>query len=360
MSVAGPPAPGAFDGLFDELCTRRGIGCALTDRDLVVSAIGGAKQVWGGLAPGDVLSDALPELLGAEAAIEAAVAGGEPYMLSWLNRVGADGRPRFYELSVHEKADEPDVRVHWLVDVTGAGRLKSELNQERNELSLTRDALDLRNRDLQLFLRAAGHDLKSPLRTLEGFLELIAAENDSPLVDASRSLAVQLAELVEVLLAYARLGESAVERVPVPVAPRLDNTVDRLALAIAERGARIERGDDLPTVLGDPTLVGQVLYNLVDNALKYCPTDRVPRVRITAEPVEARVRLLVEDNGKGIPVEARTRVFEPLVRLGNAAAGHGFGLATVRRCAELMRGKVTVTDSPDLGGARFEIELPVP
>lgn len=349
-----------FDGLFDELCARRGIGCALTDRALVVQAIGGARHVWGSLAAGDSLSDALPELLGAEQAIEATVAAGEPFVLPWLNREGPDGRPRFYELSVHVKSDQPDLRVHWLVDVTGAGRLKSELNQERNELSLTRDALALRNEDLQLFLRAAGHDLKSPLRTLEGFLGLIAAENDSPLVDASRSLAVQLAELVEVLLDYARLGSTAAESAAVDLDRAVDNAVDRLALTIADRGARIERDGPLPAVLGDRTLVGQIVYNLIDNALKYCPQDRAPVIRVAAAPAIGRVRLTVEDNGPGIPESARKRVFEPLVRLGSAAAGHGFGLATVRRCAELMRGRVTVAAGEALGGACFAVELPAP
>ncbi len=348
-----------FDGLFDELCTRRGIGCALTDAALVVQAIGGARHVWGTLSAGDPLTDALPELLGAEQAIEEAVAGGEPYVLPWLNRTGPSGGQRFYELSVHVKSDDPTVRVHWLVDVTGAGRLKSELNQERNELSLTRDALALRNADLQLFLRAAGHDLKSPLRTLEGFLGLIAAESDSPLVDASRSLAVQLAELVEVLLDYARLGSTAIESQPVSLSAAAQNAVDRLALSIAERGAQIELPPSLPTVLGDRTLVGQVVYNLLDNALKYCPADRAPIVRLSAEPRIGRTALIVEDNGRGIPVESRQRIFEPLVRLGSAASGHGFGLATVRRCVELMGGRVTVSESAALGGARFEVELPV-
>ena len=213
---------------------------------------------------------------------------------------------------------------------------------------------------LELFLRAAGHDLKSPLRTLEGFLGLIAAENDSPLVDASRSLALQLAELVEVLLEYARLGSTAASRVAVQLGPAVDNAVDRLALAIAERGARVERDDLRLPVLGDPTLVGQIVYNLLDNALKYCPADRAPVVRISARGHGERVLLAVEDNGPGVPADARARIFEPLVRLGSAAAGHGFGLATVRRCAELMRGRARIVDGVELGGARFEVELPAP
>lgn len=351
-----------FEGLFDELCTRRGIGCALTDPDLIVRAVGGARAVWGGLKPGDRLTEAVPELLGAEAEIEQTVAADTPYVLPWLNREGADGRPRFFELSVHRRAEDPAERVFWLVDVTGVGRLKSALNQERNDLSLTRDALDLRNRDLELFVRAAGHDLKSPLRTLEGFLELIAAENDSPLVDASRSLAVQLAELVEALLAYARLGGAAVERAPVDVGAATQNAMDRLALAIADRGADVQRvaPERWPAVLGDRTLVGQIVYNLLDNALKYSPADRPARVRITVEPDGARVCLAVEDDGPGIPAASRARVFEPLVRLKRDVAGHGFGLATVQRCAELMRGSVAAVEPVALGGARFEVRLPRP
>lgn len=349
-----------FSGLFDALCERRGIGCALTGADFVVRAVGGAKRVWGGLSPGDPITDALPELLGCAADIEASVAAGEAYLLPWINRPGGPDRLRFYELSIHRHPDEADLRVHWLVDVTAAGRLESALNQERNVLSLTRDALDLRNRDLQVFLRAAGHDLKSPLRTLEGFLELVAAEQPSPLVDASLSLAGQLAELVSALLDYAQLGERAVEVAPVAVDDAVQRALDRLALPIAERGAVIERPAALPVVLGERTLLAQALYNLLDNALKYAGAERAPRVRISAEPLEGRVRLAVEDDGPGIPAGARARVFEPLVRLVGGPGGHGFGLATVRRCVELMRGRVAAVEPRASGGARFEIELPTP
>jgi len=344
-----------FDGLFDDLCQRRGIGCAITDPQLKVIDVGGAHEVWGDLQVGMPLTDAVPELFGARDGIAETIATGEPFVLAWLNRPARDGGVRYYELSVHNRADAPEQWVHWLVDVTGAGRLKGVLNQQRNELVLAQDALDLRNRDLELFLRAAGHDLKSPLRTLEGFLELVAAEHTSPLVDASRDLASQLGDLVEALLAYARLGGKPVELGPVELGPIVQNVLDRLAVSIAERDATIDVVSPLPVVRGEATLLGQALYNLIDNGLKY--GGQAPRVRIEARDVGGRWCVSVEDSGPGIKPASREKIFEPLVRLGRSIPGHGFGLATVQRCVELMLGRVRAVEPTGPGGARFEIEL---
>lgn len=348
-----------FAGLFDELCRRRGIGCALTGPDLVVQSVGGLRAVWGELTAGQSLTDAVPELIGSEAAIAEALAAGEPFVLPWLNRDGAGGLPRYFELSVHARSDAPGTWIHWLIDVTGTGRLQRELGQNRNELSLMRDILDARNRDLQVFLRAAGHDLKAPLRTLRGFLELVAEEHGSPLLDAAQGLTDRLSTLVQDLLRYARLGEQAVDVQRRALAPAVVEAQARLASDIARRQATVSVSDALPPAQVDATLFGQVAFNLLDNALKYVPAGRTPTIAVGATQTGTRVRFTVEDNGDGVPADRRATIFEPLARLhGRDVPGHGFGLATVQRCCQLMQGRVQVDESPTLGGARFTVELP--
>lgn len=347
-----------FVGLFDELCARRGISCALTGPDLIVRSIGGLRTVWGDLSPGQSLAEAVPELLGSEDAIAESLASGEPFVLPWLNRDGADGLPRYFELSINTRQDDPDTWIHWLIDVTGTGRLQRELGQNRNELSLMRDILDARNRDLQVFLRAAGHDLKAPLRTLQGFLELVAEEHGSPLLDAAQGLTGRLSVLVQDLLRYARLGDQAVELVRQPLVTAAIEAKMRLVADIKRRGATVQIADELPSAQIDATLFGQVVFNLIDNALKYVPADRAPVIAVGGARQGTRVRFTVEDNGAGVPPDRRAAIFDPLTRLhGRDIPGHGFGLATVQRCCQLMRGRVVLDDSPDLGGARFTIEL---
>jgi signal transduction histidine kinase len=162
--------------------------------------------------------------------------------------------------------------------------------------------------------------------------------------------------LVDQLLLLTRNGEGRAH------IPRGDVDVDDLVLTEAPRVAGTGLAVDTSGVAasrvhGDAIALGQVVRNLVDNAARHAHSQL--RVSVTPEP--GRVVLVVEDDGPGIPVSDRQRVFERFVRLDEARArdigGSGLGLAIVREVVAGHGGSVGVEDAP-LGGARFVVQLP--
>jgi two-component system sensor histidine kinase TctE len=113
----------------------------------------------------------------------------------------------------------------------------------------------------------------------------------------------------------------------------------------------------LPTVMGNRSLLAEVVQNLVENAIKYGGKP-VPRVRIVGGQVGDRAFVEVEDDGPGVPEEARSRVFASFEQLNPGASGVGAGLALVRRLVEAHDGSVEITDGQVLGGACFRVCLP--
>ena len=195
----------------------------------------------------------------------------------------------------------------------------------------------------QEFVADAAHELRSPLASMQVQLDVARAHPDrvdlpSLLVDLDVDVR-RLAVLVEDLLALARAD---------------DRTDRRVVLDLRELvGAEGETA----CVVGDPDALRRLVQNLVDNARRHASN-----VRVTTS-VDGDVAVLdVDDDGAGIPVADRERVFERWVRLDAArdrpAGGSGLGLALVRAIARSHGGDVSVLDSP-LGGARLQVRLPV-
>ena len=164
--------------------------------------------------------------------------------------------------------------------------------------------------------------------------------------------------LVEQLLLLTRADEGVAVH-----APR-DVDLDDLALTeerrIARSGLEVDTSGVGPgRVRGDETSLAQVVRNLVDNAARHAERILSVSVREDGDSVE----LMVEDDGPGVPEDQRERVFERFVRLDEArardAGGSGLGLAIVAEIVRAHDGTVSVTSSP-LGGARFDVRLPVP
>jgi signal transduction histidine kinase len=128
---------------------------------------------------------------------------------------------------------------------------------------------------------------------------------------------------------------------------------------VRERQARIDVEAPLGTVMAHRDTLELVLSNLVANALKFVPRDRVPQIRVAARPAGPMVRIAVRDNGIGVSPDDRQRIFKPFERLHSrdVYAGSGLGLALVARGIDRMGGKYGV-ESNGSGGSEFWIELP--
>jgi two-component system phosphate regulon sensor histidine kinase PhoR len=218
------------------------------------------------------------------------------------------------------------------------------------------------------FVANASHELRTPIAAVRSATETLQTGALGDPVAASRFLdiiernAQRLQSLVEDLLELSKLesNEFKLKRERVDL-----NRVVPLVLALfreraEKKGVRLasELSASLPAVEGDARALEHVLSNLVDNAVKYCPSGA--RIVVSAVGEEARVRLVVADNGPGISAEHLPRVFERFYRVdagrSRELGGTGLGLSIVKHMVETMRGKVSV-DSAVGKGSTFTVSL---
>ena len=225
------------------------------------------------------------------------------------------------------------------------------------------------NEQLEQFAYAASHDLKEPLRSITGFVQLIRRRVGADLAvradlseyfDFVVANAQAMTQLLDDLLAYSRVGRIADAAEPVSLDRLAAGVVYGLQAALQEAGGSCEVAGRLGDVYASKTLLRGVLERLLDNAVRFRAADRPLRIRISAEPIGAgRVRLRVADNGRGVPAEFREQAFGLFARLGtrDEGAGSGVGLAFCRKAAAKMRGTLRLEDT-DLGGVAAVLELP--
>ena len=241
----------------------------------------------------------------------------------------------------------------------GAGELdvRSELPADAftAELAAALDDMAARIEALihsrQELLNAVSHELRGPLQRLRFAVELLEEDGNAAEVEAIQRDIEELDALVEELLAWSRLGAGTDLRPsPVQVGPLVERIV---AEARRLRPIRVEVDCTAASEAWlDERLFARVVTNLVGNAVRYADAQ----VRVTARGGGAALVVQVDDDGPGVPVRDRERVFEPFVRLDEARArdtgGVGLGLAIAARIAEAHGAGLAVDDSP-LGGASF-------
>jgi Bacteriophytochrome (light-regulated signal transduction histidine kinase) len=258
-------------------------------------------------------------------------------------------------------------------------RIVAELASSREQQAvLTRQAADLdaqavelrrSNAELEQFAYVASHDLQEPLRKVASFCQLLEKRYGDQLDDRARQYidfavdgAKRMQILINDLLTFSRVGRVNDSRLPVDMAQALDKALANLDSAVTDSGARVDRPDELPRIVGDPTLMTMLWQNLVGNAVKFRHPDRPPHIRITCErdPKNPDAwRLCVTDNGIGIPAEFEDKVFVIFQRLHSrdAYGGTGIGLALCKKIVEYHGGHIWI-DTSYTDGTRFCFTLP--
>ncbi len=234
---------------------------------------------------------------------------------------------------------------------------RAELKEQNMRLT---QAVTLRRE----FTGNVSHEMKSPLQVIGGYAELIESGITSPedtkrFAGIIRSESQTMRELIDDVLTLSRLDEG-VSQAPTPfdIAMVVSLVVQRLELTAESKGVSLQVACE-PRVkaMGFELQAEQAVYNLVDNAIRYGNT----RVEIRTTLEGDWVRVNVSDDGPGIPVDQRERVFERFYRLdpsrSRSTGGTGLGLAIVKHAAEDMGGSVHVQDA-SIGGAEFVMELP--
>lgn len=236
------------------------------------------------------------------------------------------------------------------------------LEREVRERQRVEDELRSSNRELEAFSYSVSHDLRTPLRAINGFSEILADNYQNKALDEQghhclRQIsknAKQMNDLIEDLLAFSRLAREKIDLSPLDPGEVIAQSLTMVSMNGAE--TRIEK--KYPPVLGNRVLLGQVFANLIGNALKFVPPGTRPVVTVRAETSGERVRIWVEDNGIGIDPSLHDRLFRVFERLNPEAGypGTGIGLAIVKRAMDRMGGKVGL-ESAVSKGCRFWVEL---
>ncbi len=295
-----------------------------------------------------------------------------------LNRVFDDRRAVGDIEMSGEAASDPGVMRHWLTSwfpvmvedhVLFAGVVTQDITALRRVESALRAAkedAEAANQAKSRFLAAASHDLRQPLQSL--FLFRAALDRHVTDTDGRHKLDMlgvgldTLKGLLDGLLDVSRLESGAVEpRVSVfPISRLLEEIGDSYRPIAEAKGLRFDSVSDCPlAVRSDPTLLGRMIRNLMENAIRYTPRGFV---RLECHPTDdGRTRIDVVDSGIGIPADQTGLIFEEFHQVGNPerdrTRGLGLGLAIVRRLSDLLGHPVVLTTEPGQG-SHFSILVP--
>jgi PAS domain S-box-containing protein len=231
----------------------------------------------------------------------------------------------------------------------------ARMEAEHAAAEFTRD-LQRSNAELEQFAYIAAHDLQEPLRMVASYTELLRERYQGKLDEKADKYigyavdgAQRMQRLLNALLAYSRVGSRAEPLQATDAEAVLTSVLRGLQKAVESNHAVIVR-EKLPMVLADEVQLGQVLQNLIGNALKF-HGERAPQIRVSAEAAEKMVRFAVADNGIGMGKESSGRIFQMFQRLHtrDEYEGSGIGLAIAKKIVERHGGTIWFDSVPGEG-----------
>jgi signal transduction histidine kinase len=242
-------------------------------------------------------------------------------------------------------------------------RVNTELQTTVSDVTERTRQLEAANRELEAFSYTISHDLRAPLRAINGFSSILLDEHAKDLSDEGRRHLMRvkdngelMGQLVDDLLSYSRLGRQALRKQPVATRDLVDRALLQLAPARQGRDIDLLIGD-LPDCEGDPTQLGQVFVNLIGNSIKY--TRRREHARIEVGVLDARadefLTYFVRDNGAGFDMRYADKLFGVFQRLhrSDEYEGTGVGLAIVQRVIERHGGRIWAEAKVDQGATFY-------
>jgi PAS domain S-box-containing protein len=259
-------------------------------------------------------------------------------------------------------------------DLTEQKRMQDELSETQHQLRLYAEQLEKRVvertatlqqtiSELEAFSYSVSHDLRAPLRAMQGYAQFLLEDYGKSVDETGRDFMVRIGEaakrldhLVQDILTYSRVARAEIQLAPVD----LEKLIHQVTQVYPElqQSAKIEIHRPLLKVIAHEPSVTQCISNLLGNAVKFVPADRQAHIVVSTERRDGKVRVWFSDNGIGIAPEHQQRIFRMFETAHHAGGyeGTGIGLAIVRKAVERMGGNVGVESTPGKG-SRFWIEL---
>lgn len=253
--------------------------------------------------------------------------------------------------------------VALIVNFKEAVGLRTSSEYER-ELKLRKQAmqeLSRSNQELQQFAYVASHDLQSPLKTIESYLDLLQRRHGENFDDEARRLvgvstaaAGRMRTLINDLLDFSKVGSSA-EFTDVDLNELVAEILDEQRNEIEAVGATVRVDSHLPTLTAHRTDLKQLFQNLISNGLKYHQPGKHPRLEVRADDRGDDYFFRISDDGIGIEPQYFDRIFQVFQRLHGRGQypGTGIGLATCKKVVEIYGGKIGVESTPGAGSTFF-------
>lgn len=349
-------------------------------------------EIWFGRRQDEVVGRTMAEVLGERAAeilrprVERSLQG--EYLRFEVESPYRDGGSRWIDAHYipHRASDGRILGICVLVvDITERKRFESALakahdalesQNQRLETLVTERTAKMREviEELEAFSYSIAHDMRAPLRSMQGYSRVLLEEHGSALdADAQSYLqritgsADRLDRLIQDVLNYSKVVRGELKLEIVNLHPLVESIIGSYP-NLQSPAVQIELANRLPSVRGNEAALTQVISNLLGNAVKFVPRGVAPKVRVFSEVVENPgsaspmtvrwVRVWFEDNGIGIPKAAQSRLFGMFQRIHRAEHfdGTGIGLAIVRKAVERMGGSVGV-ESEEGRGSRFWVQL---
>jgi PAS domain S-box-containing protein len=284
-----------------------------------------------------------------------------------------DGRIIWVYLNCSVVTDDCGRPIHFLAyikDITERRLAEETINRINAELeqriSQRTAELRLKTRELETFAYSVAHDLKAPLRGIEGYSSLLLEDHLDKLDKDGRAFlysihtsTARMNQLIDDLLAYSMIERRELTPEDIKLRSLVETLVGERKLEMEERGIDLTMRVDGGVVVADPEGLSQALRNYIDNAIKFTRDALEPRIEIGVEENEKKCRLWVRDNGVGFDMLYHDRIFEIFHRLHRMEdyQGTGVGLALVRKAMERMGGRAWA-ESVVGQGATFYLEIP--
>jgi PAS domain S-box-containing protein len=241
-------------------------------------------------------------------------------------------------------------------------QLNAEL--ERRVAARTAD-LEAANKELESFSFSVSHDLRTPLRAIDGFSHILLEDYRDKLDDEGKRLlnvvrdnTNRMGQLIDDILQFSRAGRLEINFSGIDMEQLAHSAFEELQPSVATGKLQLEI-EHLPPVAGDSAMMHQVFVNLLSNAVKFSRTREVPKIRVGATVKDSEIVYYVKDNGAGFDMQYVDKLFSVFQRLHNANEfeGTGIGLAIVKRIITRHGGRVWAEGKVD-GGATFYFSLP--